>query len=332
MNMHISLRGLSLATAMGAALALANPAAAETLRMGHHHAVGGTVDLLANKFADLVKEKTGGKITIQVFPAAQLGQEREAYDLLNQGAIDLTVTSTGILDKVYPPINVTSLPFIFRDWNHAMTAFHGDFGKAITDGVRENSNSEILAYVGLGFRDMIFRGDPVTKVDGMKGLKMRSPESTVWIRMYELLGAKPTPVTWGEVYTAMQTGVAAGLDSPAQAALDMKFNEVTHSLVRTGQMFGSMVIAMNEDKFKALSDEDKKAISAAAVEAADWTDKTVSIPGEEKAYGTMVEKGMTVVKADNLEAWATAMRPLWDEVSTKAPGSDKLIKILVETK
>jgi tripartite ATP-independent transporter DctP family solute receptor len=328
MNLVNLLRG----TVVAAALALAGQAAADTYRLGHHHAVGGTVDQLANKFAELVKAKTDGRVTVQVFPAAQLGQEREAMDLLNQGAIDMSVTSTGVLDKYYPAIAVTSLPFIFRDWDHAMGAFHGEFGQALTDGVRANSNIEVLSYVGLGFRDMLFRGNPVTKVEGMQGLKMRSPESAVWIRMYELLGAKPTPVTWGEVYTAMQTGVAAGLDSPAQAALDMKFQEVTKSIVRTAQMFGAMALTMNEDKFAKLSAEDQKLVIEAAREATDWADKTISIPGEQAAYGVMEKSGMTVVPAENPEAWAAAMRPLWDEVAAKAPDADKLIAMLTGAK
>lgn len=321
------LKATLIAAALGTALA-ATPAAAQTFRMGHHHAVGGTVDQTANKFAELVAERTGGDVRVQVFPAAQLGQEREAYDLLNQGAIDITITSTGILDKVYPPIAVTSLPFIFKSWDHAMGAFHGQFGQDLADGVREASNTEVLAYIGLGFRDLLFRDEPVTAVSGMEGVKMRSPESMVWIRMFELLGARPTPVTWGEVYTAMQTGVAAGLDSPAMAALDMKFDEVSESLVRTGHMFGAMLIAMNEDRFNALSPENQGIIKQAAVDAAAWADETISIPGEEKAYSLLEEKGVTVVPAEDPSAWAAAMRPLWDEVAERAPGSDHYIELL----
>ena len=321
------LKASLLAAAIGTVLAV-TPATAEMFRMGHHHAVGGTVDQTAKKFADLVQERTGGDVRIQIFPAAQLGQEREAYDLLNQGAIDITITSTGILDKVYPPIAVTSLPFIFKSWDHAMGAFHGEFGEDLATGVRENSNTEVLAYIGLGFRDMLFRGDPVTNVEGMEGVKMRSPESMVWIRMFELLGARPTPVTWGEVYTAMQTGVAAGLESPAMAALDMKFNEVSESLVRTGHMFGAMLIAMNEDRFAALSPEMQEILRQSAVDAAAWADETISIPGEEAAYGKLEALGVSVVPAENIEAWATAMRPLWDEVASRSPGSDHYIDLL----
>ena len=91
--------------------------------------------------------------------------------------------------------------------------------------------------------------------------------------MFELLGARPTPVTWGEVYTAMQTGVAAGLESPAVAALDMKFDEVTESLVKTQHMFGIMVININEQRFDSLSPEFQDAILQAGWAAGDYFDE-----------------------------------------------------------
>ena len=211
-------------------------ARAETLRLAHHHAVGGQVDIAAKKFAELAKDYSKGEITVQVFPAAQLGQEREALDLVNQGAIDISITSTPILDKLYPPMAATSTPLIFKAWEQARKLYKGEI-----DGVRDNSDVEVLGFIHLGFRDLMFKGDAPTTLAGMQGKRMRSPENFVWIRMFGLMGAKPTPVTWGEVYTAMQTGVAEGLDTSAAAGLDMKFSEVTNSLLKTQHMFGSML-------------------------------------------------------------------------------------------
>lgn len=309
-----------------------SPAAAQSLRLAHHHAVGGTIDKTANKFADLVKEKTGGKLTIQVFPAAQLGQEVEAFGLMNQGVIDMTVTSLAFMDRFYPPMGVTSLPFIFRDWDHAYRAFDGEFGRMLTAGMIEKTNVHLTGYIGLGFRDMIFRGDPVTDLAKMRGLKMRSPESHVWIRMFQLMGAQPTPVTWGEVYTAMQTGVAEGLESPAMVALDTKFNEVTKSVVRTKHMFATLGICVNKGRLARLPADQRAAVLAAGAEAARWSNTTISQPGEEEAYKIMQTKGMRVVDAVNPTAWANAMKPLWEEIAAKDPATRKAIDMLISTK
>lgn len=325
-------RNIMLSLCMFAVLALCvRPVYADTLRLGHHHAVGGQVDKTANLFAELVDKETNGKLKIKVFPAAQLGQEREAFEQLNQGVLDMTITSLGLMDKFWSPIAVETLPFIWRDWSQVEHALTGKFAEAVTKGMLDNSNARFLGILGAGFRDMLFRGDPVTDPEKMKGMKMRSPEANTWIRMFELLGAKPTPVTWGEVYTAMQTGVAEGLESPVIMVLDMKFNEVTKSLVPTHHMFATMGLCINKNRYDKLSLEFQKAVSKAGKEAVVWSTQYAK-DGEAKAYDTLKKKGMIIAKPDNPEIWAAKVKPLWGEMATKRPGSDVLIKLLDETK
>nr|WP_295467078.1 TRAP transporter substrate-binding protein [Mesorhizobium sp.] len=316
------------ATAMVASVAIfSSTAIAETLRLAHHHAVGGQVDTAANKFAELVKEYSNGDITIQVFPAAQLGQEREALDLVNQGAIDISITSTPILDKLFPPMASTSAPLIFKGWEHARKVYKGEYGQALVAGVRDNSDVEILTFIHLGFRDLMFKGDAPLTLAGIAGKRMRSPENFVWIRMFELMGAKPTPVTWGEVYTAMQTGVAEGFDTSAQAALDMKFNEVSNSLLKTQHMFGSMLFAMNENKFAALSPDKQELLKKAAADTGDYADAE-NQKLEAEAYSRLEAAGIKILEPTNPQEWRDAMGPLQAEIAEKNPGADKFIEMV----
>ena len=324
--MSIRNRVLAAATALAATVAFGSIALAETFRLSHHHAVGGQVDVAAKKFAELVGEYSKGEITIQVFPAAQLGQEREAFDLVNQGAIDISITSTPILDKIYPPIAATAAPLLVKGWEHARTLYKGEFGETITAGVRDASEVEILGYIHLGFRDLMFKGKAPLTLAEIAGKRMRSSENFVWIRMFELMGTRPTPVTWGEVYTAMQTGVAEGFDTPPQAALDMKFNEVTDSLLKTQHMFGSMVFAMNENKFNALSAEKQELIKKAASDTGDFADAQ-NMELENGAYAKLEAAGVEIVEPSNIQEWRDAMGPLQAEIAEKNPGADKLIEI-----
>ncbi len=264
------LKGL-LAGIAAAALSV-TAAGAETIRIAHHHTVDGQLDKTANFFAAEVERITGGDLEIQVFPAAQLGQQQEAYDNLDLGVIDMTLSPASLMDKKWAAIRHMDLPFLWGSFEHFERAKNGEWGEAVIQGMLDNSNTRIVGFSGFGFRDMIFRGDPVTSVAGLEGMKMHAPEARMWIRMFELLGARPTPVTWGEVYTAMQTGVAAGLESPAVAALDMKFDKVTSSLVRTQHMFGIMVININEQRFDRLSPEFQSAILEAGWAAGDYFD------------------------------------------------------------
>lgn len=320
-------RTFLLAAAATAALGV-SAASAQSLRLAHHHAVGGTVDLAANRLAELVAERSGGEMEIEIFPAAQLGQELEAYQLVDQGVIDMSVTSLGLMDQYFPPMAVTSLPFLITSWEQAEEAFAGEFGAELAEGLADATNTRLLAYLYLGFRDMLFREEPVTDVANMNGLRMRSPESFVWIRMFELLGSEPTPVTWGEVYTAMQTGVAAGLESPAMAALDMRFNEVVTSLVQTHHMFGSMAFVINEGAWEGLDAEQQELLSQAAIDAAFYANFEISQPGEEEAYGRLIEAGVEVLEPEDIAAWSAAMEPLWGEVAEQREGSQRFIDML----
>lgn len=311
-----------------AALSLSSMAVhAETLRLGHHHAVGGALDTASNRFADLVKEKTDGRIEVRVFPAAQLGQEREAYDLVEQGGLDISITSTGFLEKNYPPMALISMPFVFNGWDGATAAFNGEFGDTVRKNVRENSNTEILSFLGLGFRDLFFAGEPATNLADIKGRKMRSPELANYIKMFELMGTKPVPVTFGELYTAMQTGVAEGFDAPPGTAVDNKFQEVSKGVLKSNHMFSALVFAMNKDKFNALSAEDQAMITAAAIEAVRSTTDEVTIPAEQAAYGIFEAAGVKVVEPDNIQEWVDAMKPMIDEVISANPGADKLLEL-----
>ena len=326
-----ALKRFTIAAALAATTWLAGPAHAETLRLAHHHTVGGQLDQTAHFFAEEVKRLTDGKLEVQVFPAAQLGQQQEAYDQLDLGVIDMTLTPSSLMDKKWPAIRHADLPFLWESFGHFENAKNGDWGKAMVDGMLANSNTRVIGWSGFGFRDMIFRGDPVQTVAGLSGMKMRAPESRLWIRMFELLDARPTPVTWGEVYTAMQTGVAAGLESPAVAALDMKFDEVTKSVVKTQHMFGILAININENRFKSLSPEFQEAVLEAGGKAGDFMDADTKTKIQ-NAYAEMETKGMTVVEPENRSEWVEAMAPLWEEVKADHADMGKLIDLAVAAK
>lgn len=306
-------------------------AAADTLRFSHHHAVGGHLDQTAHRFAELVSEKSGGEITVQVFPAGQLGEEREGIDLLDQGVIDMTITSLAIMDQFWSPIQVTSLPFVWDGWEHADAVMTGEGGEFITVNLKEASNIHLLGVIGGGFRDMLFVGDPVTSVEGMSGLRMRAPEAHLWIRMFELIDARPTPVTWGEIYTAMQTGVADGLEAPPLSVTDMNLQEVMNSAVLTHHMFLTYAININKDRLAAMSEANQTAVLEAGREAAAWSTDYARDANEE-GYAIMREAGMEIVDPESPEDWAAAMEPLWDEFAEISEDAETLLDLIINNR
>lgn len=317
--------GILTLTLVGFNLSSAGPL---VIKLAHHHNVAGLVDQTANKFAELVKEKGKGEIEIQVFPAAQLGQEREEIDGVHMGTINMAIVSPGLIDKYQKVMGIESLPFVFDNWDHADGCLYGPVGEKIKELLLKTSNIRILAWLHFGFREMMFRKKVITSLDQFKGLKMRSPEAWAWIRMFELLGAKPTPVTWGEVYTAMQMGVADGLESPPLAALDMKFDEVTKSMSLTHHMFATMVIAIHEKLYRGLSDNQKNIIEQCAIEAGKHGTNVIARPGEEKAIKTLIERGLTVTDVKDKEEWRKAVKPMHEEFAKQRPGAKELFEMI----
>ena len=185
------------------------------IKLAHHHVPHGIVDQAANKFKEVITAKSGGAIEVQVFPAGQLGQEMEEIDGVHMGTIDMAFVSPSFMDKKYHPVmGLDALPYLFTSWKHADQTLNGPVGERCTDFMLKKSSIHILRYLLIGFRDMLFVQKKIETVEQMRGLKMRSPEAWAWIRMYELLGARPTPITWGEVYSGLQTKIVDGMDTP----------------------------------------------------------------------------------------------------------------------
>jgi len=296
---------------------------AVNLRMGHHQGLNSMLDRTAKHFAKLVEEKSGGEVRVRVFPSGQLGGENEALELLQQGGIDITITSIGNQDKYLPALAALSSAYTFRDSSHAEKAMRSEFGDQVIKDIAAASNIQVLGWLFVGPRDMMFKGEPVTRLEGLKGMKMRSPEQFTWIRMFELLDARPTPVPWGEVYTAVQAGLVAGLDTPPQQALDMKFFEVTKSLSKTGHIFLFMTLNINKNKLASLTPAQQKAILDAGRDACAWSNETIIKPENARAYADLQNKGIKVVDVVDLPKWAEAVKPLRQNISERFPGAGK---------
>jgi len=190
------------------------------IKLGHHHTVGSQVDNFAKKFAELVAQKTNGQAEVQIFPAAQLGQEAEAVEGIHLGTLQMTIGSSPFLDKYSREQGIEQLPFIFDDWDHAQRCMKGPVAAELAKRLEQKSNVKALGWMSIGWRHMLFRDKVVDTLEGMKGLKMRSPQTDIYVKMFEALGSKPTTITWGEAYTALQTGVVDGMETPLQSGID----------------------------------------------------------------------------------------------------------------
>jgi tripartite ATP-independent transporter DctP family solute receptor len=322
---------LTVVVVLAVALGLAGgPAVAQdkiVIKLGHHHNVGGIVDYYAKHFSKVMAEKTKGRVEVQVFPGAQLGQEGEAVEGVHLGTLQMTIGSSPFLDKYVKEMGTEQLPYLFDSWEHADKALNGPVGEELTKRLLERSNVRLLSFFPFGFRDMFFRDKPITGLNQLKGMKMRAPQAVIYIRMFELLGARPTTVTWGEFYTALQTGLVEGGESPPSAGLDMKFNEVSKYWLDTNHMFASINHMVNKRFFDGLPKDVQAAIQAAARETA--TETTRYSRGQDaEAVKNLKAKGVQYLEPENREEWKKAVQPFYAEYTKDRPGAKSIIEMI----
>lgn len=312
----------------GAATGAAGPKV--IVRFGHHHPPNGQVDRYAQNFAQLVSNKSNGQAEVQIFPSGQLGAEGDAVKGVQLGTLQMTVGGDSFLTDYVNELGTESLPFIFDGWAHGKRAMEGPLGAELGKRLVEKSNVRALSWPTLGFRHMFFGDAHVTKIAGMKGLKMRAPQVDLFVRMFELVGAKPVTITFSEVYTALQTGVVAGVEVPAQTMLDAKLAEITKFGLLTGHIFNSFTHMVNKTFFDSLP----KNIQTALLDAAAEATKALNLVAEQDegtAVASLKQKGMTIETLADAPAWKTAMQPLIDDWVKARPGAASLLDIVKKT-
>lgn len=246
-------------TAALSVAALATVAQAQTLRFGHANAPGEVVNDMFIELSERVKERTDGAVNIRLFPSEQLGKESDLVQQVKTGALDMSAPSMPVLAMLVPSMEMASAPFIWKDWDEAETVIRGGAFEPEWDELREKHNilpvSKILYW---GWRNFTFTDREVSKPEDMSGVKVRVPESPIWVEMIRAFGAAPTPIPFGEVYTALQQKTVDGQENPIPTIYSRKFYEVQGVLTMSRHMLQNNTIIINADSLARLSDENQK--------------------------------------------------------------------------
>ena len=276
----------------------------------------------ARKFADLIKERTNGRIEIKVYPAGQLGKgEREITEAIQQGAVDLLITSTGPMGGFSPSINILDFPFLFRDFNHVDLVMDGAIGRKLLDDF-EKASIKALAFWENGFRHLTNNKRPIKKVEDGKGLKIRTMENKVHLAAWKTAGYNPTPMAWGEVFTALQQGVIDGQENPiAIIASNKLWDAGQKNFSFTAHVYSPSPLLMSKKKFDGMPKEDQELFLKTALEVAKFQRK-INRDAEESSMKEMASKGVTVVRDVDRESFKKAMAPVYDQFSSQFPKSE----------
>lgn len=220
----------------------------------------------AKKFAELVEQKSGGKIKVRIFPSGQLGGDLQNVSALQGGTLDLMVLNAGLLVGIVKDFAVLDLPFLFNTPEEADLVVDGSIGKKLFDKLPEK-NLVGLGYFELGFRNFTNSRRPIAKLEDFQGLKLRVLQSPLFIELVNALGANAVPMPFPEVYTALEQKVIDGQENPLTVILDSKFQEVQKYVSLTRHIYNPQSVLVGKRTWDKLSADEKKIVQEAIDEA-----------------------------------------------------------------
>jgi tripartite ATP-independent transporter DctP family solute receptor len=307
-----NLRNLCAIATIGLSIALAGPASAQapvTLKYGLVIALTSNSGKMAQKFAEQAESGTAGRYKIQLFPNSSLGGAREMIEGVQLGTLDLHEGATGPVANFVPELLVFDMPFLFRDYKHAHAVLDGPIGQDMFAKMQAKGMVP-LAWSEVGFRHLTNSRRPITSVDDVKGLKVRTMENEVHIAAWRALGAQPTPMAWPDTLVALQQKTIDGQENPAWANLANKMPDMQRYMSMTGHIYTPGILMMSPTAWSKLSDADKAAFKSAAVAMRDYGRQLV-IDSDNESVEALRKQGMQVVEVDK-GPFQTAMSPVYD--------------------
>ncbi|WP_119462731.1 TRAP transporter substrate-binding protein [Rhodospirillaceae bacterium SYSU D60014] len=265
----------------------------------------------AQKFKEVVERETDGKLQIQIYDSALLGEQRQLIEqIIDTGTNDISISLEPISLWV-PEVNLYQLLYLFEDMDHLIRFEEGEGGQALKDLVREKAGLEVLTYFPRAPRQLSTVDIAVDSVEDVQGMKLRVPESKSAIAGWTAIGAKPVPMPFGEVFTALRQGVLDAQENPFPHMVARKTYEVTPHGARTNHVFAPVWLFMSAEKYAALPPEYKAAIDKAAQEAHAFERKITEAEIAE-AEATLKENGFQITEPD-LAPFREAARRSYDQ-------------------
>jgi len=317
----------SVLAAAGLVYAGAAEAQTITIRLGHvmppnNHFEQDNFEKLA---ADVAK-RSNGRIEIKLFPASQLGSEREQTEQVNLGALEMH-SSGGAVQLYAPQLGVWALPFIFNGPDHFNKVMDGPIGEELRQMLLAKSSIRLLAYYPNGERMFFNNKRPATKLADFRGVKIRVDDQPVSAQIWRALGANPIPIAFAETYSALQAGVVDAGENPALNIIRMKFYEVGKYVTITRHSLTTMTLMVNEPWWQKLAPADRELLSAAIK---DFTGprRQAAWDADALAIEELKKLGAQVVPVENAAEFTQALAPLYDEFGKRAGATELINKII----
>jgi tripartite ATP-independent transporter DctP family solute receptor len=288
-----TLLALSIAASL-AAPALAADIQERTIKFPSASNKGHPQVLGVEKFAELVKQKSGGKITVKPFPGGTLGPDLQVVSAMQGGTVEMNVMNASLLAGNVKEMTLFDLPYLFNNAKEADAVADGPVGRKLLDKLQERGLVG-LAYWDLGFRQMHTVKKPIAKADDFKGMKMRVIPTPLYVEFMNATGANAVPMPFTETYTALEQGAIDGMTNPLLNITDGKYNEVSKYLTLTNHMYTPQAVIVSKKFWDKLSADEKKILQDAATETATYQ-RQVARAEAAKTLDELKKRGMTVIE------------------------------------
>jgi len=260
--------------------------------------------------AQRVKEKSNGKMRIDVYPTEQLGSERDCIEHVQLGILAMTKTSSGPMEGFVPALRVFGLPYLFRDSENMWKVFEGPIGKELL-AAGERKGLKGLCFYDAGARSFYTTHKQIETPADLAGLKIRVLKSEMSMRMIQAMGGSPTPIDWGELYTALQQGVVDGAENNPPSYYTSRHYEITRYFSLDEHLRLPDMLVISPRIWKQLSPEDQKVLTEAVAESVTYQ-RQLWEKMERKAL-TEVEKAGVIVTRPDKKPFRDKVQSLWAE-------------------
>ncbi len=304
--------------------------AAQTIKLGVVTKPGSAQNIVAEKFKELIEERSAGELSVKIFHSGSLGNETEILQQIQMGTVELGVITSGPFDSFEPIVRVIDYPFLFKDYEQADRILDGPLGQEILTGL-ESSGFKGLCFSENGFRNLTNSKNPVVEPEDINGLKIRVMSSALHKSIWQALGANPTPMPW-PIYTELEQRVIDGQENPLWVLEVYKFYEIQKYMTLTRHVYSAHIDVASMVWWKTLDEPTQAMIKEAMCEAARYQ-RSDNRSKNQARLELLREKGMQIVENPDIDRFRAKVANLKDiELFSDPKVQDLLGRVIEQTR
>ena len=266
------------------------------------------------KLSELAEERSEGRLKIEIFPGGQLGNERDLPEGVKMGTVDMALIGASTLGMWQPDFYILGVAFIWKDFDHLVRVVRGEIGQEMIGKLVDETGIKVIDMGWVeGERQFNTRTRPIRTPEDIVGVKMRVPEVPIYLSNMKAMGANTVAMNWGEVFTAVQTGVIDGQENPLDVIYENRFHEIAKYVSLSSHVIQNQAILINNNKFNQMPKDLQDILVEATIDAGDWLTKQ-KVESFDYYYNKLIEEGAEVIEDVDRDAFREKCKtPLIEE-------------------